>query len=474
MGMFTDYLANSKMISNAADSKGADRIAKIQLNRIKDRTGDPGYPTAFAARDEVQSIAAFPDTVVSGNYTLTLTFNDGTTVTTAALAYNANAATIETAINTAANGNITGWADGDIGVSGGDLTANAVVLTFDGNSVDSLRHSAASIDSANTLAEAAAGAVTTTTPGAAMIPEVQSIAIYSGTVSGGNFTLTVLLDNSETFTTAAIAYDANAATIETAVDTAANGNVTSWTAGDITVAGGPLTTNAVTLTFDGVSVEGNQSLTTIDGSALTGGGSAGAITTVTPGVNAVDEVQSIAIYPDTVASGNFTVTCNTGAETFTTAAISYDANAATIETAIDTAANGNITSWTDGDISVAGGPLTNTAVTLTFDGNSVDGTNMVLSTIDDSNLRKVGDAPVVSITAYGQANRRAWSVMNMCGIVGETPPTQGDATGYTVINPGAPSPLRPCQDVIKLLIQDAALEDGNEDIYTNLSEDLGL
>jgi hypothetical protein len=115
--------------------------------------------------------------------------------------------------------------------------------------------------------------------------EVQSIAIYDGTVSGGTFTLTITLSNGETFTTAAIAFDAVAATIETAIDVAATAAaVTDWTNADISVAGGTLDSAPVTLTFDGDSVENaHHVLTVVDGTELTGGGSAGAVTVTTNG-----------------------------------------------------------------------------------------------------------------------------------------------------------------------------------------------
>lgn len=115
--------------------------------------------------------------------------------------------------------------------------------------------------------------------------EVHNIAVYSGSVTGGTFTLTVTLRNGETFTTAAIAHNANAATIEGAIDTAATAaSITGWINGDISVAGGDLTTTPVTLTFDGNSVkEINHTLTTANGGSLTGGGTMGAITTTTNG-----------------------------------------------------------------------------------------------------------------------------------------------------------------------------------------------
>ncbi len=119
--------------------------------------------------------------------------------------------------------------------------------------------------------------------------EVQSIAQHVPTVSGGTFALTleIKLDpaNTVVFTTAAIAYDANAATIETAIDVAATAaTFPAWTNADISVSGGDLNSAPVVLTFDGASVLNlNHTLTIIDGALLTGGGSAGAVTTTTHG-----------------------------------------------------------------------------------------------------------------------------------------------------------------------------------------------
>ncbi len=116
--------------------------------------------------------------------------------------------------------------------------------------------------------------------------EVQSIAAYVATVSGGDFTLEFTLWNGETFTTAAIAWNADAATIEAAIDTAATAaSITDWTNADISVAlTGDLTTNPATITFDGASVtEANHVLVVMNDGGLTGGGSGGAITTTTEG-----------------------------------------------------------------------------------------------------------------------------------------------------------------------------------------------
>jgi hypothetical protein len=118
----------------------------------------------------------------------------------------------------------------------------------------------------------AATPVAITVIGDTGVDQVQTIARYQSNPSGGTFTLTIDLTFAPAFTTAAIAYNANAATIEGAIDTAATlASVPGWTNGDITVAGGALTTTAVTLTFDGTSVdELNHSLVTINPASLTG------------------------------------------------------------------------------------------------------------------------------------------------------------------------------------------------------------
>ena len=110
--------------------------------------------------------------------------------------------------------------------------------------------------------------------------------------------------------------------------------------------------------------------------------------TTTPGVLATtDEIQEIAQYATNPIGGTFTLTFTVNGETFTTAAIAYNASAATVETAIDVAATAlPVTSWTNGDISVSGGDLTTAALTLTFDGTSVDLADQGQTTINGSAL----------------------------------------------------------------------------------------
>lgn len=86
---------------------------------------------------------------------------------------------------------------------------------------------------------------------------VQAIKAWDTAPSSGTFTLTITLADSTSFTTSAIAHDAVAAAIESAIDTAA-ASVPGWTAGDIAVTGGPLASADVTLTFSGDSVAGES------------------------------------------------------------------------------------------------------------------------------------------------------------------------------------------------------------------------
>lgn len=85
---------------------------------------------------------------------------------------------------------------------------------------------------------------------------VQSLKVLTGSPSTGNVIITVTLADGTTFTTLDVVFDAAAAVIQTAIDTAALLVVSGYTAGDIVVAGGPLTTTEATLTFSGSSVSG--------------------------------------------------------------------------------------------------------------------------------------------------------------------------------------------------------------------------
>lgn len=133
MGMYSDFLNNATTLDINTPIDAADKSAYNELKRQYQRADRP-YPSNVATRNEVQSLSANDHT--GGTFTLAFTLESGETFTTAGIAYNANAATIEGAIDTAATAaSIADWTNGDISVSGGAANANPVVFTFDGDSV---------------------------------------------------------------------------------------------------------------------------------------------------------------------------------------------------------------------------------------------------------------------------------------------------------------------------------------------------
>jgi len=96
--------------------------------------------------------------------------------------------------------------------------------------------------------------------------DVQTIT-KTGTVSGGTATIEVIYADASSETTAAIAFDADAAAIKAAL--AALDNLD---AADLTVTGGPFSTNPVIITFGGTYANTPMTLIEIDDALITGGG----------------------------------------------------------------------------------------------------------------------------------------------------------------------------------------------------------
>lgn len=159
MTVIATLLANAKAISDKPRT-----TAYWELSNIDRRVGAFDLEPSLAAANEEQSIAQFNGTVTAGTYTLTITLASGLSFTTAALQYNDSAATIQSAIDTAAAAaGVPNWANGDIVAAGGDLTAAAVTLTFSGTSVANKNHALTAIN--GTLTGGTVGAVTTITDG---------------------------------------------------------------------------------------------------------------------------------------------------------------------------------------------------------------------------------------------------------------------------------------------------------------------
>lgn len=191
--------------------------------------------------------------------------------------------------------------------------------------------------------------------------------------------------------------------------------------------------------------------------------------------DAVNEVQGIAVYSGTVSSGTFTLTINLyGGLSFTTDDIAFDANAATIEAAIDTAAAPVFADFVAGDIAVTGGPLTTTPVVLTFDGASVAGKNHGLTTGSSAGLVGGGSLGAITTTTPGQGLRNALAALVVLGILDAANiQVPGDVTGYTAQNVRGSFPHGLSEGTVRDIIRQAAIEDNDPALETALLSLLG-
>ncbi len=101
------------------------------------RDGDDFAPDSIAT---VQTLKSWATPPTAGNFTLTIVLADGTTFTTAAIAFDASSPTIETAIDVAATVAVTGWTNGDIAATGEPIDGDDIILTFSGSSVKDTSH----------------------------------------------------------------------------------------------------------------------------------------------------------------------------------------------------------------------------------------------------------------------------------------------------------------------------------------------
>jgi hypothetical protein len=176
MTIKSDLLAQSKTISESGNS-----TLMRDLNR---QVGDLGYQdAALEGVDEVQTIDAGDRT--GGTMELDFTLASGETFSTAALAWNAAAATVETAIDTAAAA-VVGWTDGDIAVSGGAFGAagSDTIFTFSGASVTDQDHGIIVVDGASLTGGAADPAPAQTTLGSGSRPwfaALKAMGVIMGT-----------------------------------------------------------------------------------------------------------------------------------------------------------------------------------------------------------------------------------------------------------------------------------------------------
>ncbi len=204
-----------------------------------------GGPSSGA--DEVQSVSVY---ATSGTFTLTYSGQ-----TTGAIAYNASAGTVETALE--ALSNISA-----VSVTGTGTGADPWLVTFENPAGDVVEMTG----DGSSLA-GGAGDVTTIREAIAPVDEVQTITVGVG-VTSGTFTVTYSGQ-----TTGALAYNATAGTIETALEALSTLDGVSVTGS----AGGPWAVE-----FDGAAVqEQDVEMLVIDSGNIVGGAGTETLTLVT-------------------------------------------------------------------------------------------------------------------------------------------------------------------------------------------------
>jgi hypothetical protein len=148
MGIFADFLANSKSVDNDGDHTALDRAIYRDFNDIIAK-GDAESPGAtFEAVNEVQELAASGASAGTFDITVGVTI-DGFPyqVAVTGLGFDDAPAAIQTDLDTAAALVIPGYQAGDITVSGaGTADANPTVFTYDGDSVSGQAHPLSTVD----------------------------------------------------------------------------------------------------------------------------------------------------------------------------------------------------------------------------------------------------------------------------------------------------------------------------------------
>lgn len=282
-------------------TSGTGDAGNLAVSVTTDTAGDPG-------RNEKQRIT-LAGAITGGTFTLTF---DGQT--TAGIAHNASAATVQSALEALSN-----IAAGDVevtGSAGGPWTVefkqayantNVALMTGDGS-----------------LLTKAAGAYTvsvqTLVDGVPGWNEKQRITIPSST-SGGTFTLSY-----NGTASAAIAYNANAATVQAALEA-----IAGIGAGQVSVTGD---TPSWVVEFTGTLARQNVSLLVGDGTSLTGNTTV-TVTTEVDGSAAKNEVQQFVMF---TTNWRVTFTDDLGV-TATSDWMAPDATAATVQSTLESMAS---------------------------------------------------------------------------------------------------------------------------------------
>ena len=313
----------------------------------------------------------------------------------------------------------------------------------------------------------------------AAVAEIQSIT--AGDRTGGDMDLVFTLAGGTGFSVLALAWNADAATTQAAVDAAALVANPAYEAGDFAVAGGAFGAagSATTVTFGGPLGVGNQALITVVGTSLTGGTTDPVASESTAGVltnplAAVAEIQSITAGDRTGGTFDlvFTLAEGTG---FSVLALDWDVIFSVVQTEVDSAALAANPTYVAGDFAVAGGAFgdSGSATTVTFGGPLGIG-NQALITVVGTSLTGGTTDPVAFQLTAGIVPRFWFTALKNLGvIVGIDPIFGATPAGQYTVNLRESLENYPSNQTLRTLIKEATDQEG-EDWETELLPLLGL
>lgn len=202
--------------------------------------------------------------------------------------------------------------------------------------------------------------------GVAGTSEVQTLHV-AGSPSHGGFTLAFKGQE-----TAAIAYNATAATVDSRLE-----DLSTLAAGDVTCTGGALPGSDVVITFGGQQIYQDVPSLVVNDSGLKG-----ILTITTPGVTGRNEKVSLSLTDQEVWAGTVTLTVNSSALN----AINWNATAATLQTELDAALG-------SGKARASAGPWPETPLVIEYIGTNAETDMPAVSATD---TLKNGTAAVAS------------------------------------------------------------------------------
>jgi hypothetical protein len=247
-------------------------------------------------------------------------------------------------------------------------------------------------------------AIVETTQGKAPVNEQHQIQL-TGTYTGGTFTLTYNF-GSGNVTTGTIAYNASAATVQSAIAA-----LSGVGAGQVIVTGGPGPSTPWVVQFTGTLAGTVVDAGTVNGGSLTGNGGV-TITTTQHGAGLSSAIQLIDL--SNATGGSFTLSF--GGQT--TGAINYGASGSTVQTALQglsTIGSGNLTIYSFEE--EAHGTLNFRSYYAVFSGTLADAAQSAI-TINTAGL--IGSATVDPIQTGGATSCTGWQIVDLNGATNGT------------------------------------------------------